>query len=123
MHPDDLELLAELVADGLAERLERLERPPAAGRLLTAAEVAVRLGVRRDLVYARAGELGAVRIGDGPRPRLRFDPAAVDAALSREGSRGSQQPEEPAATEGRRRRRRRSTPTSVQLLRIRGRER
>ena len=46
-------------------------------RLLTASEVAARFSVDRSWVYAHARELGVVRIGDGPRPRLRFDPAVV----------------------------------------------
>jgi hypothetical protein len=45
--------------------------------LLTAAEVAARFSVDRSWVYAHARELGVVRIGEGPRPRLRFDPAVV----------------------------------------------
>jgi hypothetical protein len=45
--------------------------------LLTAADVARRFSVTRSWVYAHARELGVVRIGDGPRPRLRFDPAVV----------------------------------------------
>ena len=49
--------------------------------LLTAAEVAARLAVARGWVYAHARELGVVRLGDGPRPRLRFDPA-IGARLS-----------------------------------------
>jgi ATP-dependent exoDNAse (exonuclease V) alpha subunit len=42
-----------------------------------------RRGVPRDpgVVYAHADELGAIRLGDGPRPRLRFDPAAVTQRL------------------------------------------
>lgn len=46
--------------------------------LLTAAEVAARFRVDRGWVYAHARELGVVKIGAGPRPRLRFDPAVVD---------------------------------------------
>lgn len=45
--------------------------------LLTAAEVAARFSVDRGWVYAHANDLGVVKIGDGPRPRLRFDPAVV----------------------------------------------
>jgi hypothetical protein len=45
--------------------------------LLTAREVAACLNVERSWVYAHAEELGVVRIGDGPRPRLRFDPAVI----------------------------------------------
>jgi predicted DNA-binding transcriptional regulator AlpA len=42
--------------------------------LLNARQVAERLGVSRDWVYEHATELGAIRIGRGPRPRLRFPP-------------------------------------------------
>jgi hypothetical protein len=45
--------------------------------LLTAADVAWRFNVDRSWIYAHARELGVVRIGDGPRPRLRFDPAVI----------------------------------------------
>jgi hypothetical protein len=47
------------------------------GGLLTARQVAARFNVDRSWVYAHAHELGVIRIGDGPRPRLRFDPAMV----------------------------------------------
>ena len=42
--------------------------------LIDAAEVARRLGVSREYVYDHAAELGAERLGTGPRARLRFDP-------------------------------------------------
>ena len=45
--------------------------------MLTAAQVAARFNVDRSWVYTHAEELGVVRLGDGPRPRLRFDPAIV----------------------------------------------
>lgn len=62
--------LAREVADVLAA-------DPPGDHLLTAREVAARLNVDRGWVYAHAEELGVVRIGDGPRPRLRFDPAVI----------------------------------------------
>jgi predicted DNA-binding transcriptional regulator AlpA len=121
MHPTDLERLAELIADRLAERLEQ---PRPLERLLTAAQVAERFGVARSWVYDRAEELGAVRLGAGPRGRLRFDATKVAAALaSRDGSKRSQGAAVPAATDVPRRRRRRSTQTSVQPLPVRGRDR
>jgi hypothetical protein len=49
--------------------------------LLDAAQVARRCGVTRGWVYAHARELGVLRMGVGPRPRLRFDPDVVDVAL------------------------------------------
>jgi hypothetical protein len=69
-----------------------------AGELLTAAEVARRHGVDRSWVYAHADELGALRLGDGPKPRLRFDPERVrDALDARSAGEGSRHGEGPAA--------------------------
>jgi hypothetical protein len=53
----------------------------AVDRMLTAAQVAARFNVDRSWVYAHAEELGVMRLGDGPRPRLRFDPAIVSQRL------------------------------------------
>ncbi len=50
-------------------------------RLLTARDVAATYNVARGWVYAHADELGAIRLGDGPRPRLRFDAAVVTQRL------------------------------------------
>ena len=52
--------------------------------LLTAAQVAARFNVDRSWVYAHAEELGVVRLGSGPRPRLRFDGTVVAQAARRE---------------------------------------
>lgn len=49
--------------------------------LMTAHEVAARFNVQRSWVYAHADELGVVRLGRGPKPRLRFDPAVVAQLL------------------------------------------
>lgn len=51
------------------------------GQLITASQVAAGLGVTRDWVYEHAAELGAIRLGSGRRPRLRFDPRLVAQAL------------------------------------------
>ena len=63
----------------IAREVARLTGPE--GGLLTASEVAVAFNVTRGWVYAHADELGAIRLGDGPRPRLRFDPAVVTQRL------------------------------------------
>jgi hypothetical protein len=76
---DLLERLAQMVAPLVAEAMG------GPGRYIDAAEVARRYGVDRGWVYAHAEELGALRLGDGPRPRLRFDPARVDAAMTPAG--------------------------------------
>lgn len=67
------------VAREVAVLLRHSSEP--AGRLLTAAQVAARFNVDRGWVYAHAEELGVVRLGSGPRPRLRFDPAIVAQRL------------------------------------------
>lgn len=72
-----------LLADAIAERvagLLHIEGASAADRLVTAAEVAHELRVERQWVYEHAEELGARRLGDGPRGRLRFDLETVRAA-------------------------------------------
>ena len=41
------------------------------------------LGVSEDWVRDHAAELGAIRVGDGPRGMLRFEAARVRTALER----------------------------------------
>jgi hypothetical protein len=52
------------------------------GGLIDATEVARRFSVSRDYVYEHADELDAVRLGDGSRARLRFDPVTVRERLT-----------------------------------------
>jgi len=52
------------------------------GELVDAAEVARRFNVSRQWVYEHAAALNAVRLGDGDRPRLRFDPNSVADRLN-----------------------------------------
>jgi hypothetical protein len=66
----------EAIAREVAQLLGRDDQPGAHG-LLTARQVAARFNVGRSWVYAHADELGVVRLGQGSRPRLRFDPAVV----------------------------------------------
>lgn len=73
---DSVERVAQRVLELLAPRLDA--SPAATGRLLTAAEVSERWGVERSWIYEHAAELGAIRLGSGPRPRLRFRPEAID---------------------------------------------
>lgn len=99
MHPDDLAALADLIAErlrGTPEGARVASGTPACPRcretpregpiLLTAREVAERFGVSAEWVRDHAAALGAVRLGDGPRPRLRFDAEKVAAALSSSSS-------------------------------------
>ena len=99
---DDIELLAQRVAELLANQAMESRQM---GQLVDAAAVARLLGVSRATVYAKADELGAIRVGNGKRARLRFDPARIVAGhLAGEPTDLEQRPP-------RRRRSRRSIPT------------
>jgi hypothetical protein len=71
--------LGDGAIEAVARRVAQLLAPGATPDegLLPASRVAARLGVDRSWVYAHADELGVVRLGDGPRPRLRFDPVVI----------------------------------------------
>lgn len=75
--------LVEAVARRVLELLQ--EQPPgsSAGELLTVAEIATRYRVRPNWVYAHQRELGVIRLGNGPKARLRFDSHVVAAVLDR----------------------------------------
>lgn len=60
--------------------------------LVTVAELARMLGVSSDYVYRHADDLGVVRLGLGPKARLRFDPAIVAERLSALSSKESKKP-------------------------------
>jgi hypothetical protein len=110
--PDAIEQIAQRVAELLGRG--RDAHPPDSLRLLEASQLAHRLGVSREWVYEHATELGAITIGDGPKPRLRFDPDVADAALARR--RRSPDPVAPKAQDTPAPRRRPRTTASVPLL-------
>ena len=68
------EYLAPLVAKEIIERTSP-------GRVVRSAGEVVQgtFGVGADYVYDHDAELGAQRLGDGPKPRLRFDSERVRA--------------------------------------------
>jgi hypothetical protein len=112
MHPDDLERLAELVADRIAERLTAPASAPQ--ELLDVKALAKALGVSPTWVYDHAGELGGIKLGRGPKARWRFD-----IAVARDRMRT-----DPEASHARRQRARRhvaQTSKGVPLLPIGGR--
>ncbi len=64
----------DALVQAIAERVAELLRcEPTRGRLVDAQTLADALGVDRSYVYSHAAELGAVRIGSGSKPRLRFN--------------------------------------------------
>ena len=74
--------LSERSIEAIAKRVvELLESRPVRPGLVDAAELARRLGVTRAWVYEHATELGAIRLGSGPSPRLRFAPDEAMAAM------------------------------------------
>ena len=79
---DALDRLADLLAERLALRLSGLT-PVRAEPLVDAAEIARLHGKTRSWVYEHAAELGAVRLGSGPRPRLAFSPTRVAERLEK----------------------------------------
>jgi hypothetical protein len=96
--------------------------PARAQGLLSPIEVADWLSVTPAWVYAHAAEMGAKRLGAGPKARLRFGREDVEAYLNACSlSRESAKPETSATTRNRPRRKAGSLGTNVQLLPIRGR--
>ena len=89
----------EAIAREVAHLLGRDDQPGAHG-LLTARQVCARFNVERSWVYAHAHELGVVRIGQGPRPRLRFDPAVVGQHLLARPARAAAAPSRSHLTGG-----------------------
>jgi hypothetical protein len=64
----------DAVARRVVEMLrEEGELPVGGPRLMTVAQVRDEFGVSADWLYANAEALGAIRLGSGPRARLRFD--------------------------------------------------
>lgn len=73
--------LADRVADRLAPWLTQGQGRPEG--LISASEVARMTGVTRSWVYDHAGDLGAVPLGSGSKPRLGFHPARVRQYLDK----------------------------------------
>jgi hypothetical protein len=114
---DALDRLADLLTERLAVRLKGLA-PGAAEPLVDAAEIARLHGKARTWVYEHSGELGAVRLGSGPRPRLAFSPTRV-AELLEKVEKPTTVPLPEAPPPRRRRQRAGRTATGAPLLHVR----
>lgn len=111
--------LAPATIEAVASRVAELLASPVTGGLINAAEVARRYGISRSWVYANATELGAVRLGRGPRARLRFHPDRVAERLtSRSAGERSQGPQSRANKPQTRRPRRSKSGQKAELLPI-----
>ena len=109
----DIEAVAKRVVELLQDEAPEARKRPE--RLVDAATVARLLGVSRATVYAKADELGAIRVGNGKRARLRFDASQLLGARSSDSSGASSPGPGP-------RQRRRESPQRANhdLLPIRG---
>jgi hypothetical protein len=76
---EDIEAIAERAAHHVVQLLDRSSRR--AHQLLDPKELARELSVSLDYVYAHAVDLGAMRLGDGPKARLRFDLQTAQRAM------------------------------------------
>jgi hypothetical protein len=116
---DALDRLADLLVDRLAARLGGLI-PERVEPLVDAVEIARLFGRTRSWVYEHAGELGAVRLGSGPRPRLGFSPGRVAAHFEQASEPTPLAVPRPAPPRRARRRRADRTAPGAELLRVRG---
>jgi hypothetical protein len=74
----------EAIAECVVEQMREVLRPQLWLGLADAAEVARRLRVHENWVYAHAQELGVIRLGQGERARLRFNLERVAKTLGLE---------------------------------------
>lgn len=82
---DDIDAIAEATVERLA-RVVASQGPTFA--LVDARKLAAELGVSVDYVYSHASELGGMRLGSGPKARIRFDLDQARQALERQSARG-----------------------------------
>jgi hypothetical protein len=109
---ESIERVALRVVELLDERREQL---------VDAATLAKTLGISRDTVYDHRAELGGIEVGNGERPRLRFDVDQARAAWTRRvSSKGSIEAESALPVAVPRRRRSAAARSTDGLLPIRG---
>ena len=70
----EIQAIGRAVVDALVERgLVVYAAPSPSARVLNVSEVALLLGRSAAWVYEHSAELGAIRMGSGPRARIGFD--------------------------------------------------
>jgi hypothetical protein len=113
LDPQAVEAVARRVVELLEKRgLQRRE-------LVDAAELARRLGIERSWVYSHTIELGAIKLGTGAKPRLRFDPEIAARVLRKVDGKPATAP---PARSGKRAGQPQGSEGRVELLPIRGRK-
>jgi hypothetical protein len=117
--PGAVDQVATRVAQLLRHQQQNQEQGQARGPvgLLTVSQLARHLGLNRAWVYEHADDLGAIRIGDGPKARIRFDFDTARAALRK--NQASRAPAPASAKPRRKPPRPTPYPTDAPLLEIR----
>lgn len=110
----------EAVARRVVELIRSEGDSPAGRRLVDAATLAAELGVERSWVYAHRAELGAIQLGSGSKPRLRFEVEVAEGLLASFTSSESCAPQSRVVVGSSSRRRRRRMGGRAELLPIRG---
>jgi hypothetical protein len=112
--PQAIEQIATRVATLVHRQQQRqqAEQPHEPTGMLTVTQLAQHLNLNRAWVYEHADELDAIRIGSGPKARIRFDFQTAKAALAQH--RTNKTPA-PALAEPKRSRRR-PAPADAPLL-------
>jgi hypothetical protein len=105
----------EAIARRVVEMLEK--RGLQSRELVDAAELARHFGIERSWVYTHAIELGAVKLGNGAKPRLRFDPEIAAQVLRKVDGKPAA---DPPARSGKRASQPQGSKGKAQLLPIRG---
>lgn len=107
--------------EAIACRVAELSGGRTNPELMDVKGVARILGVAASWVYAHQEELGAIRLGDGARPRIRFSSLVVEEFMaSRSASEESQRTEKPAPERKTTRQAQRPLGRKTPLLPIRG---
>lgn len=118
MASTQIKLDSETVEKIARRVVEILERQGLQQReLVDAVELARRFGIERSWVYTHAIELGAVKLGNGAKPRLRFDPGVAARVLRKVGEVPAA---DPPARSGKRAGQPRGAGSRAELLPIRG---
>ena len=124
LSPETIEQIARRVVQLLREPADHAQEHHEAPDiqeptgLLTATQLAHKLGVNRSWVYQHAHTLGAITLGNGPKPRLRFDPQTTTTLLAANNNLTAGQPAPAPAPPARRGRPRKHTPSTTPLLPI-----
>lgn len=109
--PETVDKIARRVVELLEQKgLQQRE-------LVDATELARRFGIERSWVYSHAIELGAVKLGTGAKPRLRFDPEIAARVLRKVDGKPAA---DPPARSGKRAGQPQGSESRVELLPIRG---